>query len=353
MIQTPFRGIGLMCGTSHDGIDICDVSFELSNSTWSFDVHASDSIPLSGPLKEKLSLATEMTAIEYVILDKEFATFSAEAVVNFIKKSTSKASFIASHGVTIFHQPERGISTQLGSGAIIAALTGLQTISDFRIQDVTKGGQGAPLVPYADSMLFSNYDATLNLGGFANISRLKNLVTGFDIGVCNLLLNHLSMRLNCTFDEGGELAKSGQVNKQLLNQLNDLPFFKQSGPKSLGKEWFDQVLLPVIENFNSIRTQDLLATGSEHIAFQIGKILNIEKEICLVSGGGVHNAHLIERIKHFSKSDIIIPRASIINFKEAICFAFLGNLRLLQSDNISRSTTGANQNSCAGAVYLP
>jgi anhydro-N-acetylmuramic acid kinase len=353
MIQTANRGIGLMCGTSHDGIDICDVSFNRTDSKWSFQVHESMSISLNDELKVELYRATDSSAYEYVELDKAFATFSAGVVVDFIERTKSTASFIGSHGVTVFHQPDKGISTQIGSGAIISALTGLKTISNFRIQDVTKGGQGAPLVPYADSQLFSDYDAALNLGGFANISHLKGKLLGYDIGICNLLLNHLSKKLGKEYDQGGIIAKSGNVIPDLFNQLNNIAHFELSGPKSLGKEWFDSKILPLIQKFEINPIEDLLATSIDHIASQIGKALNRENELCLVTGGGAHNDFLIERIRDFSKSTIILPTQSIIDFKEAICFAFLGHLRLLELNNVSSDVTGASQNSCAGALYLP
>jgi anhydro-N-acetylmuramic acid kinase len=353
MIQTGNRGIGLMCGTSHDGIDICDVSFDVFDSEWSFKVHEYYSVSLSHDLKEKLSKATNMSAIEYVALDNLFANFTAKNVIDFVEKTNSKASFIASHGVTIFHQPEKGISTQIGSGAIISALTGLKTISDFRLQDVSKGGQGAPLVPYADSQLFKKYDSTLNLGGFANISRLKGALEGYDIGVCNLMLNHLSKKSGKAYDEDGNMARSGKIIPELFEQLNNHKYFDISGPKSLGKEWFDAFVLPMIQQFDFHPTEDLLATSVEHVAYQIGKSLSKENESCLVTGGGAHNKYLTERIKHYSNTQIELPNEAIIDFKESICFAFLGYLRLLELHNISHKVTGAKQNSSAGAVYLP
>jgi anhydro-N-acetylmuramic acid kinase len=349
--QTANRGIGLMCGTSHDGIDICDVTFERSEKHWNYTVHHTQTVSLNTELQKSLADATKMSAIEYVQLDEQIARFTANAVNAFIKNSNSKASFLASHGVTVFHQPEKGLSTQIGSGAIISALTGLKTVCDFRLQDVTKGGQGAPLVPLADSMLFGSYDATLNLGGFANISILNGAIKGFDICACNILLNYLSMQSGHRFDEGGKMAMSGQMIPALLEQLNNLSFFDLKGPKSLGKEWFDDHIMPIIAAFDHARLEDVIATSVEHMAFQIGMVLTQVK--CLVTGGGAHNDYLVERIKHYSRSKIIVPDHAIIDFKEAICFAFLGHLRLLEMENVSGKVTGAIRNSSAGAIYLP
>lgn len=342
-----------MCGTSHDGIDICDATFSRLDGEWTFEIHGVSSGSLEPSLADALARATETSALEYVKLDRAFAHFTAQKVNEFISSTQSEASFIASHGVTVFHQPELGVSTQIGSGAIIASLTGLKTISDFRLQDVSKGGQGAPLVPYADHKLFNSFDATLNLGGFANISILTDTPLGFDIGVCNLLLNRLSNSLGLDYDKGGALARTGRIIQPLYDKLNTLPYFELSSPKSLGKEWFDRSIEPIIASFGTLETQDLLRTATEHIAYQISRVLNNPAHTCLITGGGAHNDFLMERMNDLSKTKIVKPSHSIIDFKEALCFGFLGHLRLLELDNISSFVTGASKNSSAGAIYLP
>lgn len=348
------RGIGLMCGTSHDGLDIADVSFEKNADQWSFEVHAATSIPLPEPLKRRIDTPFSLSALEFVTLDRDFATFCATQVSTFIQNTGSRASFIASHGVTMFHVPGESIACQLGSGAIISALTGLCTISDFRLQDVMKGGQGAPLVPGADRLLFADKQFTLNLGGFANLTDLRHSAPmGFDICACNLLLNQLVKKLGLSFDPEGKNAREGQVLPELLETLNGPDFFRLSPPKSLGYEWFERVIKPVLEAHDHISAGDLLRTATEHIAMQIARYLDDGSAECLVTGGGAHNAFLLEQLKSHSASRIVRPSDELVDFREAIAFAFLGLLRLSGMPNALASVTGARQDTCAGALYLP
>lgn len=351
--RTPITGIGLMCGTSHDALDIAIVSFLRPNTHWDFNLLNSASYQLPKELKASLAGATEMSALEYVQLDRNFAIFCAESIDDFRSTYSGNIEFIASHGATVFHQPQNGLTTQIGSGAIISALTGFPVVSDFRAQDVTKGGQGAPLVPFADKMLFSNYTATLNLGGFANLSVLNQPeLIGFDISPCNKALNHIytSSQLEGEFDLNGNLAKTGMVLKPLLDSLNSIKFYKAKPPKSLGHEWFISDFLPIISTNN--QTSDLLATITEHIALQIVQNLPIEGSV-LITGGGAFNSFLLERIQKLSNCTCVIPDPSIIDYKEAIEFAFLGALRIINQLNIDKTVTGASSNSIAGALYLP
>ena len=271
----------------------------------------------------------------------------------FRSRHDSKAEFIASHGVTVFHQPARGITTQLGSGAIISALTGLTTICDFRLQDVSKHGQGAPLVPGCDKALFPSYTHTLNLGGFANLSVLRGSLTGYDIAPCNLLLNERAATLGLTYDEGGNMARGGNLIPALLNQLNNLLYYASPPPKSLGTEWIASELSPIIERWNTSPIDDQMHTLTEHIATQIGAVLNDKDAEVLVTGGGAYNHYLIERIRYHSVAHLVVPEPDLIEYREAICFAFLGLKRLLALPNVFAQSTGANGDSCAGAVYLP
>ncbi|MEZ4721036.1 MAG: anhydro-N-acetylmuramic acid kinase [Flavobacteriales bacterium] len=350
MNHLPIYGIGLMCGTSHDGLDIACVEFDRNEHGWVYNLIESNEIPLSESLKQSLDDSTKSSGLQLAKLDADFARFSAEQVNIFCEKYQIAPEFIASHGVTIFHDPRVGITTQIGSGAIISALTQTTTISDFRTQDVAKGGNGAPLVPFADSLLFSEFDYSLNLGGFANVSALrKDALIGFDIAPCNLLLNHIANKIGLNHDEGGELARMGTLIDPLLHSLNKLPYYEQKPPKSLGYEWFEDQILPIIPNESPA---DLLHTACEHIAIQIGKSLHSHGS-CIVTGGGAFNDYLIERIRHYVNCDIVIPDPQIIRFKEAICFAFLGLLRLRQEKNISSTVTGATSDSIAGAIYIP
>jgi len=341
-----------MCGTSQDGLDLADVSFTFHRASgWSYNLHFGQTYPLPLALKSRLSDAKEASALELAKLDVAFGTFSAEIVKAYVQKTSSTASFIGSHGVTVFHQPDAGFSTQIGSGAVIAALTGLQTVSNFRQQDVSKGGQGAPLVPSCDVHLFSGYARTLNLGGFANVSILDGVIRGFDIGPCNLLLNHLANERGLAYDENGDLARSGSVDSTFLNALNALPYY-QGKPASLGAEWVLSAVVPTISEFGFLPLPDRLCTVSHHIAQQISKHLRDAKNV-LVTGGGAHNAFLVDLIRLESGCEVVVPSAELIDMKEAICFAFLGLKRLLGKTNIYGSSTGSKLDSCAGALYLP
>ncbi len=353
MIPTSYRGFGLMCGTSHDALDIADVGFDFDNGQWSYTIHEAVSIDLPQNLRERLAHATDSSALELALLDRDFAHFCADQVSEQMARSNSKATFIASHGVTIFHQPDRGIAQQIGNGGIMAMLTGLKVISDFRIQDVSAGGTGAPLVPYADKQLFSDFHYTLNLGGFANISVLhEDEVIGYDLCACNLLLNQLAKREGFDFDAGGKLANAGNAIQELLQRMNALPYFSATPPKSLGYEWVKETIDPLFIEYSQYSTADLLATSAEHISEMIARALEGKRKV-LVTGGGAYNTHLIERISAKTASTVVIPDATTIDFREALAFAFLGLLRLLEEPNIDPNVTGSAQQTSAGAVYLP
>jgi anhydro-N-acetylmuramic acid kinase len=353
MNRTPITGIGLMCGTSLDALDVASVTFLQENGCWKFTVNQTRSFDLPNQLRDRIRLAKKITAIEFVKLDRDFAEFSAKSLSEFLLLKTQKIEFIASHGVTIFHQPEQRLSIQIGSGAIIAAKIGIPVISNFRSQDIAKGGQGAPLVPYADSLLFSEYDALVNLGGFANIScLLEDSITGYDICPCNMALNDLYRNAQeiGQFDKNGDCARQGQMDDRLLNRLNQLNYYLQKHPKSLGSEWYESIFRPLI--LPAERHQDNLRTVVEHIAIQISRCLP-KTGRTLFTGGGAHNNYLLERINAHSSSICVLPSSEIIDFKEAIEFAFLGALRLIEKTNISKSVTGAKTDSIAGSLYLP
>lgn len=342
-----------MCGTSHDGLDMADVSFMHRDGRWTFELHGAQTVPLADSLRQRLDRPFQMTALEFVTLDRDFAVFCADEVMAFMKKNGSLASFIASHGVTMFHDPARGITNQLGSGAILSSRTGLVVVSDFRLQDVSKGGQGAPLVPGADHYLFSDFQYTLNLGGFANLTDLgSGIPRGFDTGPCNLLLNKIIGELGLSFDLNGNHARQGRVVPELLDALNRPDYFSAPPPKSLGLEWLEDHVFPLLRSSQDT-VQDKLRTSVEHIAMQIGHYLNDKNLRCLVTGGGAFNGFLLERLSACCASAIVKPSDELINFKEAIAFAFLGLLRLYEQPNAWASVTGASGNSCTGAVYLP
>lgn len=347
-------GLGLMSGTSLDGLDMALCQFIQENNKWRYIVKKCDTISYNDLLKERLKNADRLGGLELLELDREFAAFMSDCVNHFLAQSEVKPDFIASHGQTIFHQPQRGLTLQIGSGAVIAARTGITTVCDFRTTDVALGGQGAPLVPIGDKLLFNGYAACLNLGGFCNISfdNADNKRVAFDIAPCNMLLNTLAQRKGKTYDKNGQLARDGYMVDALTAKLNALPYYAQTGAKSLGKEWFDAEVLPLLD-IPGTQTEDLLRTSVEHIAVQIGKVLT-DNHIAsvLVTGGGARNSYLMDRIRwHAPETMVVIPDEATVDFKEAIIFAFLGLLRLRGECNCLADVTGAQRDCIGGAVY--
>lgn len=340
--------IGVMSGTSLDGLDLLAVEFNKNNS-WQFSIKTGATISYSEKWLRLLNSAQSFSALEITKLNIDYGRFIGEQVNAFARKNSFSADLISSHGHTVFHQPENGFTLQIGSGEQIAALTQTTTVCDFRTLDVALGGQGAPLVPVGDELLFPDYDYCLNLGGFSNISfRKKNKRLAFDICPVNIVLNQLAQKQNRAFDKNGELGKSGQVFNPLLNELNELGFYKQDAPKSLGREWVEQVFLPVLDNY-SIAETDKIRTVYEHIAIQISKVGKTGK--MLITGGGAFNGFLIERIKQHSKVQIEIPEKQLVEFKEALIFAFLGVLKISGQINTLASVTGASRDSSSGVVF--
>lgn len=261
---------------------------------------------------------------------------------------------IASHGHTIFHRPEEGFTLQIGDGQEIANATGIMTINDFRTEDVEKGGQGAPLVPIGDRHLFAEYPICLNIGGIANVSyETDDKRIAYDICMANQLLNYLAGKLGYDYDNNGNFARQGTVNKELLNILNDNPYYIQNAPKSLGREFFENVQHKVIDD-SQLSVYDLLATATEHIALQIANATNhLEATKMLITGGGAKNQYLINRIQALSKHEIIIPETMIIDYKEALIFAFLAALKMEGKINVLSSVTGASSDSSSGKIWMP
>lgn len=345
--------IGAMSGTSLDGLDLALCRFEHSNGRWLYEIKSATTISYSEELSTRLSSVENASALDLAALNVEFGHFIGQKVQNFAKASGIQADLVASHGHTIFHQPENGLTLQIGDGAAIAVKADLPTVCDFRTTDVAHGGQGAPLVPIGDELLFKAYECCLNLGGIANISYgTEGHRIAYDVGIANMALNHLSERLGQPYDEGGEMARTGKVLPGLLNAMNALPFHQQVPPKSLGKEWFLASFRPLL--FEEHTTQDLLTTVCEHIAYQVGlATARFKKGRVLVTGGGAFNHYLLERFRAHSPLEFITPSPELIAFKEALIFAFLGLLRYRNEVNTLASVTGAKRNNIGGAIYLP
>ncbi len=344
---------GLMSGTSLDGLDIavCRFCFE---EKWSFEIISAKTFDYTSEWKSKLARAHEMNGLELTLLHTELGTLHGNLLKEFISNLSIQPDFISSHGHTVFHQPEKQMTLQIGSAPHIAAATTLPVIADFRTTDVALNGQGAPLVPIGDLLLFSEYALCLNLGGIANISiKNKNSIKAFDVCPCNMMLNHIAAKIGLDYDHGGELASKGAIHPEMLNELNALAFYKLAPPKSLGKEFFDAEIFPLMNKYD-IHPNDLLRTLVEHTAIQISHTTNsFAGAKMLVTGGGALNSFLMERIKSHCNVEVILPDPTLIQFKEALIFAFLGVLRLREENNCLREVTGADRDHCGGAIYLP
>ncbi|MEI7487717.1 MAG: anhydro-N-acetylmuramic acid kinase [Chryseobacterium sp.] len=341
------HAIGLMSGTSLDGLDICYATFE-KKETWSFQIIKAETIPYPKNWEDRLRNCIHLSAEELLELHSEYGFYLGKLTQNFIQRfDLQNIDLIASHGHTVFHQPQKKFTLQIGDGRAIKLETHLPVIYDFRSQDVLMGGNGAPLVPIADELLFSQYDACLNLGGFSNISlKINDKRIAFDIAPVNIVLNKLVQKFNKNFDENGDLSKTGSINKELLLKLNSLDFYKQFHPKSLGIEWCNENIFSLFENIEII---DVLATFTEHVAQQISKVINENKlKNILFTGGGTYNTYLIEKIKEKTTAEIIIPEREIIDYKEALIFAFMGVLRLNNEINVLASATGSSFDHSSG-----
>ena len=347
--MTSYSAIGLMSGTSLDGLDICHVKLSKSEN-WSFEILATETISYKENWKLKLQNAPQLSAEDLLALDKEFGFFLGEKTQEFIlKQNISELDVIASHGHTVFHQPHRKFTLQIGDGRAIKIITNKTVVYDFRSQDVLMGGNGAPLVPIGDELLFSEFDACLNLGGFSNISLKKNEERiAFDISPVNVVLNFFAEKLGKNYDENGDFAKNGNIILAILEQLNALNFYKKQHPKSLGIEFVNAEIFPLLNNETP---ETILATFTEHIAIQISKVFN-ENQLkkVLVTGGGAFNAYLIEKLNEKTTSEIIIPDEKIINFKEALIFALMGVLRMNNEANVLCSATGSSANHSSGII---
>jgi anhydro-N-acetylmuramic acid kinase len=347
--------LGLMSGTSLDGLDVAHVTFEFEGDKIRFELHHAHTFTIDNALLEKLHQATKMSTEQLFILDKELGMYFAKCVRQFMDNhhlDNGQIDAIASHGQTIFHQPQNGFTLQIACGSTIAFQTGIPVINDFRTLDVIASGQGAPLVPIGDFELFSaEAESFLNLGGFANISFKKNnMIQAFDIAPANLPSNLLMQQIGELFDRNGEKARSGKINESLLEALNYIPFYSNKGPKSLGTEWLHQEYMPLFDHTDSL--ENLLRTHVEHVAIQVAKILNDERLTSVyITGGGAKNSFFIERLSHYFKGKCVIPSKLIIDFKEAIVFAFLGARYLRGESTNVPSVTGASTNLCTGVYH--
>ncbi len=347
-----------MSGTSLDGLDIAHVRFQFSESSAvEFEILHCKTVPYTDELIQQLTQTDQLSLSSVMVLDKALGKFYADEINGFIKEnqiSKKNIDAIASHGQTILHQPSNGFTLQIGCGTTLAYLSGIKVINDFRTKDVIAGGQGAPLVPIGDFDLFNDKaEAFLNIGGFTNVSfKKEGEISAFDITPGNLPLNKLAASKGLPYDKDGELARSGEINFFLLDLLNTLPYYAQEAPKSLGTEWLEEHFYPLVKFDKEIENN--LRTLTEHIGNQVGNVLNdTGVKTVLVTGGGAKNAFLMERIRSYFNGELIVPDTTIIDFKEAIIFAYLGALYLGGKPNALCSVTGAQRNTSGGVLHLP
>ena len=352
MFKENYNVIGVMSGTSLDGVDLAYIKFN-NSGRWTFEIFQSETVSYSEEWLNKLKNAIHFSPSELEELNVAYTKLLASIISEFISKhSLVEIDAVCSHGHTILHQPQNGFTLQIGNLPIIRDLVNQTIVCDFRVQDVELGGQGAPLVPIGDELLFSQYDYCLNLGGFSNVSFNENgNRIAFDISPVNTVLNFYANELGFPYDNAGDFAKSGNVNQDLLKQLNDLEFYALPYPKSLGMEFVNAKIFPLINSF-SIDVKDKLCTFVEHIAIQIANICSKPNAKLFITGGGAYNRFLIERLRNYlPTTELVIPDDKTIQFKEALIFGFLGVLRLRDEVNVLSSVTGASKNHSSGVVF--
>lgn len=353
MFKESYNVIGVMSGTSLDGIDLAHIHFAVKEDKWNYQILESETIPYSIEWLNKLKVAVTFSVEELQKLNKDYTILLGEIIKSFIKKNNiSNLDAICSHGHTILHQPQNRITLQIGNLPEIAQITNEKIVCDFRVQDVELGGQGAPLVPIGDRILFSEYDYCLNLGGFSNVSfeQNKNRIA-FDISPVNTVLNFYANKLGLDYDDKGKISKSGKLNQVLFDELNALEYYKKTFPKSLGFEFVKEIVLPLMEKY-SISIEDKMNTFTEHVALQISIALQNKIGKILITGGGAYNYFLIERMQfHLPKLEIVIPDNKTLEFKEALIFALLGVLKLRNEINVLKSVTGAMIDHSSGIIF--
>ncbi len=359
-----YRAIGLMSGSSLDGLDIAFVEFHETAGQWSYTLQHVETIAYTREWNNRLKNAAQLSVYDYHLLHTEYGRWIAEQVNAFIDKHHlhHQVQLISSHGHTVLHNPAAGITAQIGSGADIAVGTGINVVNDLRVIDVALGGQGAPIVPKGEQLLFAHYNYWLNIGGIANITiKNNNTYKAFDVCSANRVLNALAAKKNLDMDADGALAAKGTCCQALLDALNSQPYYQQLPPKSLANEFGIDVLLPIIESFN-ISIEDALHTYVQHIAFQLrnsiaymGGSHENQQQSLFITGGGALNTYLIEQLQHQLSSlhiEVIVPDKATIQYKEALIMALLGILRWREENTTMASVTGARRNSIGGAVWI-
>jgi anhydro-N-acetylmuramic acid kinase len=346
--------LGMMSGTSLDGLDIVLSEFWISSSGWNYEIIQATTVPYDDHWQRRLAEAHRLDAVNFWKTHVEYGHYLGRQAREFLETTGLSPSVIASHGHTVFHQPGSGFTAQIGAGDAIAAETGFPVVTDLRSVDVALGGQGAPLVPMGDRLLFGQYGACMNIGGFTNVSfEQNNERIAFDICPSNIVLNQLAARSGKKFDPEGILASHGRLQPSILDRIRKIPYYSLEPPKSLGREWLENEFLPLFY-MESYSVADLLRTMVEHIGQQVGQSIDIlNKTDILVTGGGAHNRFLVDVIRNYSKHEFIVPAPDLVDYKEALVFALLGVLRMLRKINVFSSVTGSKSDHCGGALYEP
>ncbi|WP_439184393.1 anhydro-N-acetylmuramic acid kinase [Carboxylicivirga taeanensis] len=353
-LKNSYCCVGLMSGTSLDGLDIVLCEFTWSQEQWHYTLLKHTTIAYPNTWQKRLKEAPALPGKELLMLHREYGQWLGTAVSGFLKGLKWQPDFIASHGHTVYHEPEKGFNFQLGDGNMISACTHLPVIADFRSLDVCFGGQGAPLVPIGDELLFGNYSACVNIGGFVNVSCPQSQRRiAWDICPANFVVNRLVKSIGMAMDRDGLMGQQGDLIESLQDDLSSLHYYKQSAPKSLSQEWVDEFIWPIFNNYQSYSLNDRLRTFYEHISDVIAHELStyVSSGRILFTGGGVYNTYLMKLISEKTKSSVIVPDEVLIEYKEALVFAFLGLLRYRGEVNCLKSVTGAVCDSSSGVVY--
>jgi anhydro-N-acetylmuramic acid kinase len=348
-----YNVVGLMSGSSLDGLDICLAKISSHDEKYSFEIINAKTIEYPNDLYEKLKNCRTLTSIDLLRLENVLTHFFAEAIISLLNENKDiKVDFVVNHGHTVFHYPTEGITHAISNHQLLAQKLKIKVLGNLREKDVAYGGQGAPIVPVADKYLFSEYKYCLNLGGICNISEKRgNEIYSYDIGVCNQALNYYAQLLGKEYDEKGDFAKKGKIYLPLLETLNEIDFYKTKGAKSIDNGMFLNVIKPLVDQF-PLSINDILATMTEHIAIQIANTLsNDNQHNLLATGGGACNQFLIERLQYQTKCEVIIPNKQIVNFKEALAMCFFGVRNIENRVNVFATVTGASQDTVSGVWF--
>ncbi len=354
-----FNILGLMSGTSLDGLDLAYCILKKELDQWSFEISKTKSVSYTAEMQVELKDSIFLKADELLLFSNDYGTWLGEQAKMFIEEHKLPIDYIASHGHTSHHRPKNGLTFQIGSGQHLANASGQKVVCDFRTNDVSLGGQGAPLVPIGDRLFFGKYDFCLNLGGISNISfEQKGKRIAYDIGLANMILNYSTRKIGLDYDSGGKLAAKGTINSVMLQKLNELKYYLLPHPKSIGYEWFVEEVAPIVDATDDT-IENLLHTGVHHVCEKVAQQIKLNSNgtstNLFVTGGGALNHFLIETLqkKLGAATKVIVPDPTLIEFKEALVFALMGALRIEKEINILCSVTGAKRDSSSGVVFLP